>query len=121
MVADALSRRYSEIVVSHSSPTFQALPPDIVSTVVAVPSPTVPGISYQEMSSLQQSCPKVQALCPDVVSVPFSRSELWCDSSTGVLRPFVPEIMRRLGFKTINSVSHPGKRASRRLISRCLV
>ena len=49
MVADALSGQYSEIVVSHSSPTFQALPPDIVSTVVAVPSPSVPGISYQEM------------------------------------------------------------------------
>ena len=77
------------------------------------------------MSILQQSCPKVQDLrlssTLTVVSVPLSGSVLWCDSSTGILRPLVPETMRKLVFNTIHSVSHPGKRASRRLISRCFV
>ena len=89
------------------------------------PPPPVSGISYQEMSTLQQSCPKVQALLSSsaltIVSVPVSGSVLWCDSSTGILRPLVPETMRRLVFNTIHSVSHPGKRASRRLISRSFV
>ena len=89
------------------------------------PPPPVSGISYQEMSTLQQSCPKVQALLSSsaltIVSVPLSGSVLWCDSSTGILRPLVPETMRRLVFNTIHSVSHPGKRASRRLISRSFV
>ena len=78
------------------------------------PPPSVPGISYQEMSILQQSCPKVQDLrlssALTVVSVPFSGSVLWCDSSTGILRPLVPETMRRLVFNTIHSVSHPEKK-----------
>ena len=44
------------------------------------PPPSVPGISYQEMSILQQSCPKVQALRRSsalaIVSVPFFGSLL---------------------------------------------
>ena len=67
------------------------------------------------MSILQQSSTLT------IVSVPFPRSVLWCDSSTGILRPLIPETMRRLVFKTNHSVSYPGKRASRRLISRCFV
>ena len=77
------------------------------------------------MSILQQSYPKVQDLrlssTLTVVSVPFSGSVLWCDSSTGILRPLVPETMRRLVFNTTHSVSHPGKRVSRRLILRCFM
>ena len=124
VVADALSRSDPEIVVSRSScsiSTFQTPPPDAVSTVAAAPLPLVPGISYQDMSALQQSCPKVQALqCSSaltVVSVLFSGSKLCCDLSTGVPPPLFFKTMRRLVFNTIPSVSHPGMRASRRLMS----
>ena len=55
------------------------------------------------------------------MSVPVSGSFLLCDSSTGVLRPLVPESMRRKVFDNIHKVSHPGKRASKRLVSRSFV
>ena len=96
------------------------------SPTVSTPTPpTFPGISYSEMSLLQQSCSKVQVLRQSsalkVVPVPISGSVLLCDVSTGVLRPLVPESMRRTVFESIHKVSHPGKRASRRLISRSFV
>ena len=57
------------------------------------------------MSVLQHSCPKVEALSSSsaltVVFVPFSRSELWRDTSTGILPP---ETIRMLVFNTIHSV-----------------
>ena len=88
--------------------------------------PTVPGISFLEMAELQQSCPKVQKLrqssALQIVSVPVSEShKLLCDVSTGIHRPLVPESMRKAVFSSIHRVSHPGKRASRRLISRSFV
>ena len=78
--------------------------------------PLAPGISYSEMSTLQQSCPKIQNLRQSpslsIVSVPISgSSELLCDISTGIHRPLVPESMRRAVFNSIQALSHPGKRA----------
>ena len=75
VVADALSRPKPEVSRSScSTSTFKSSPSHVVSTVAAV---------------LQYSCPKVQSLCCSsaltVVSVPFSGSKLWCDTSTGIL------------------------------------
>ena len=91
--------------VSVSVPKGSALPP------------TVPGVSYIQMSALQQSCTKVQQLCQSsalkIVSVPVSNSqELLCNISTGIHRPLVPEAMRKNVFNAIHKISHPGKRAS---------
>ena len=77
------------------------------------------------MLLLQQFCSKVQNLCQSsalkVVSVPVSGFKLLCNVSTGVLRPLVPEPMRRAVFESIHKVSHSGKQAYRRLISRSFV
>ena len=68
------------------------------------------------MSLLQQSCTKIQQLCQSsalkIVSVPVS---------TGIHRPLVPEAMRKNVFNAIHKISHPGKCASRRLVSRSFV
>jgi hypothetical protein len=40
-----------------------------------------------------------------------------CDTSTGRLRPLVPEADRPLVFKAIHEVAHPGIRATRRMIA----
>ena len=91
--------------VMNSVPKVSALPP------------TVPGVSYIQMSALQQSCTKVQQLCQSsalkIVSVHVSNfQELLCDISTGIHRPLVPEAMRKNVFNAIHKISHPGKRAS---------
>ena len=101
-------------------------PPDVLSFLSPALPPPVPGISYQEMSTLQQSCPKVKALRQSstrkVVSFPVSGSSgLLCDPSTGVIRPLVPEPMRRTVFDSVHQGSHPGKRASWRLVSQSFV
>ena len=107
----------SELLVS-SLPTFPTIYPPT--------PPLFPGISYSEMSLLQQSCPKVQNLRQSstlkVVSVPISGSPgLLCDVSTSIHHPLVPEPMRRAVFNSVHQVSHPGKRAPRRLVSRSFV
>ena len=94
-------------------------------TVSPPTPPTFPGISYSEMSLLQQSRSKVQNLPQSsalkIVPVSVFCSKLLCDVSIGVLRPLVPEPMRRAVFESIHKVSHPGKRASQRLISQSFV
>ena len=52
-----------------------------------------------------------------LMPVPTSEDSLQCDSSTGTLRPIVPSTMRRLVFDSLHALSHPGIRASTKLIS----
>ena len=70
-------------------------------------------------------CPKIEVLkhssALSVISVPYSDSNLLCDTSTGILCSLVPEKMRRSVFMSIHNISHPGVLASRRLISRSFV
>jgi len=69
-----------------------------------------------------------QAVCPDtsktaalpslqVGRVVISGCQLLCDVSTGQPRPLVPPSFRRRVFNALHSLSHPGARATRRLIS----
>ena len=43
--------------------------------------------------------------------------DLWCDRSTGVLRPLVPVSQRRRVFDHIHQLAHAGRRATTRLLS----
>ena len=93
VVADALTRPEPSNVPQHPSSTT------LISELQPTPPPPVPGISFSKMSLLQQSGPKIEFLCCSsalsVISVPYSGSNLLCDMSTGILRPLVPEKMRR--------------------------
>ena len=87
-----------------------------------------PGLDYQAMASAQADDPDVQAYRMAITSlrfkdVPFANgtSTLLCDVSTGVPRPVVPEAWRRLVFDTVHSLSHPGARTTKRLVSRKFV
>lgn len=51
------------------------------------------------------------------VPIPGSRLSIWCDTSTGQNRPFVPITLRRAVFEALHCLSHPGARATQRLIS----
>ena len=120
--SDVLMSKVSE--VSEGSEVSELMVSSLPSpspTVSPPPPPLFPGISNSEMSLLQQFCFMVQNLHQSfalkIVHAPISGSELFCDVSTGVLRPLVPEPMRRAVFESIHKVSHPGKRASRKLTS----
>lgn len=49
--------------------------------------------------------------------IPGSSTQLYCDNSTSFLRPYVTPRFRKQVFNTLHSLSHPGIRASVRLVS----
>uniref|UniRef100_A0A5S6Q4I7 RNA-directed DNA polymerase n=1 Tax=Trichuris muris TaxID=70415 RepID=A0A5S6Q4I7_TRIMR len=52
------------------------------------------------------------------IHIPQANVTLWCDVSHGMTRPYVPLSMRREVFNNLHALSHPGIRATRRLITR---
>ncbi|GFS53877.1 transposon Ty3-I Gag-Pol polyprotein [Trichonephila inaurata madagascariensis] len=77
----------------------------------------------QKDSQLQDilagSCPTSLVLQPFPVGQP--PITLHCDVSTDHIRPFVPEIFRREIFNNLHALSHPGVRASLKMVAeRCV-
>lgn len=97
-VADALSRNV--LVLEHSPIDLEAL-----------------AFAQGQDKDLQQLCTSHTALRLEQVPLPHSRNTLLCDISQGRPRPLVPSTMRRLIFDNLHSLSHPGIKASRRLVS----
>ena len=129
VVADNLSR---PPLSPPSHPPFTHPPCGQVSEVSEVsevsdsslPSPfptTAQGINFEELASDQLCCPEILPLRKStvlrLVSVPVKNGSLLCDASTQVLRPLVPSSQCFKIFSALHSLSHPGKRAFRRLIS----
>ncbi|GFS92744.1 uncharacterized protein TNCV_1161601 [Trichonephila clavipes] len=53
--------------------------------------------------------------------MPGSTTEIFCDISTGTVRPHVPHALRRNVFLAVHNLSHPGIRATTKLISKRFV
>ena len=51
-----------------------------------------------------------------IVPLPFSHGNILVDVSTGVHRPLVPENLRHKVFLSLHSPSHPGARATSKLV-----
>lgn len=51
------------------------------------------------------------------ISIPGTDIELWCEISTNRQRIYLPEPIRRTYFDRLHNISHPGTRASRKLVS----
>jgi len=83
--------------------------------------PFLQELEVSSLSKLQASCASVQEMKSSsslsVIIHPLKTGNIFCDISTGSLRPLVPVPLRRLLFNQIHNVSHPGIRGSRRLIS----
>ena len=103
VVADALSRIETNALLSGQ-------PPEVDFAALASAQATDPLIR-----SLQSS-PKSSLV---VEAIPLSNSPhpLFCDTSTGTQRPIVPPPWRRLVFKSLHNLSHPGIRATQKLIT----
>ena len=83
-----------------------------------------PGLDYRAMAADQQRDPDVQNYRTAITNlrvedVPFENGAftLLCDISTGVARPIVPESWRKRVFDTVHSLSHPGARTTKKLVS----
>ena len=136
VVADALSRPppptpLRQVTPDRSSPPSPSPPPPPSTTssgnipfrqeTAAATTPATPAVDLTDLALRQILCPQVQELkrSPSlrVAAHPVGDLQLWGDTSTGTFRPFVPEGLRRQVFEQLHNIAHPGRRASRRLIS----
>jgi cleavage and polyadenylation specificity factor subunit 1 len=94
---------------------------DALSRPAAAVTPGEQTVDFAQLAREQQQCPDVQQLRASatlkVQAVRVGDLELLCDVSTGVMRPLVPASMRRVIFDALHQLSHPGTRATRRLLS----
>lgn len=80
-------------------------------------------IDYQRMAEQQQDDDELRdaqsnsSLELKKMNLPNTNVTLFCDISTGRVRPFVPAACRQNVFENIHRFSHPGVRASTKLIS----
>ena len=123
VVADTLSRPGSPHIrmqTSHSpTPEYPSPPlPHIYS--VTIPAPPPRG-DYQQLTAQQTICPSVQRLSAStvlkIVLLKLQNVELFCDVSTGTPRPLEPDTVKMDIFSALHGISHPGVRATRRMIS----
>ncbi|CAH8547892.1 unnamed protein product, partial [Schistosoma intercalatum] len=81
------------------------------------------GIDLLDMARLQtddpdlDACKQSSSLSLKSVPIPHSDSTIICDTSTGTHRPFVPIVYRKRVFDCLHSLSHPGIRATVKLIA----
>ncbi len=81
-------------------------------------------IDFRVMAEAQVNDPDLTKLQSDsslkLQRIPLALSDggfIICDMSTGTPRPFVPECFRRPIFDSLHSLSHPGIRATQRMLT----
>lgn len=86
---------------------------------IAMPNP----INYIEIAESQSNDPELRELLNNSknlelrqITFPDTNILLYCDMSTKNARPYVPEKYRKQVFSTLHNISHPGIKASNRLV-----
>ena len=121
VVADHLSRPPAAPVCQVAAHHLPAAPTCQVAAqqLDTVPDPPVV-VDYAAMAAAQRSCPGVAALRAasglSIVTRDVEGHPLLGDISTGVFRPVVPNSFQQLVFEKLHSISHPGIRATKRII-----
>ena len=103
VVADALSRIETNALLSGQ-------PPEIDFAAMAKDQAVDP-----QIRALQSS--PATSLVVDAIPLVNSSDTILCDTSTGPHRPLVPANWRRTVFDSLHCLSHPGIRATQRLIT----
>ncbi|CAH8500953.1 unnamed protein product [Schistosoma haematobium] len=85
---------------------------------------SIPDIDHQEMAKHQKLDTELQKLLQSketkllFQNIPINNKDtLTCDTSTGKTRPFVPFGMRRNIFEKLHNISHPGIKATVKLVT----
>lgn len=86
----------------------------------------LPSVDFQVMAEAQRTDPELQTLLANskesslqitLITLPTGELTLFCDMSTGSPRPFVPVSLHGHVFNSLHSLSHPGIRATRHLVT----
>jgi hypothetical protein len=82
-------------------------------------------INFEEMAAEQARCPETQRLrgvsSLKIGSCLEGQYDLLGNTSTGVIHPIIPIPFRKNVFLSIHNIAHPGRLASRRMLSSKLV
>lgn len=73
--------------------------------------------SNNEVTDLINSKKKKSNIKLELINIPSTDQKIWCETSTGKNRPFVPEECRKEVFLKFHDLAHPGIRATRKLVS----
>ena len=105
---------YQKGMLNLAADALSRAPVDAVSTC----------ISFEDIAHAQQESPDIHAARTSITNLKLrdlrlsdSGPSVLCDVSQGHPRPLIPPTLRRQIFDSIHGLSHPGKRATRRLIS----
>ena len=119
---DYISQFTSDIRHVHGT---QNQPADALSRISAnaltTDSPST--IDFVEMAAAQTGDVELQqlrsssSLVFNDMPLPMAETSIVCDVSTGTPRPYVPPSYRRAVFDSLHSLSHPGIRATQRLVT----
>ena len=113
VVADSLSRT----PVVAAQPQAVAAQPQAVAAVPVVPPASTRPPSWKEVAVDQATCPKIKAVLLSsslqLQQVTIQSAEVWCDLSTGSIRPLTPSSCRKAVFEHVHSLSHAGTRATK--------
>lgn len=52
-----------------------------------------------------------------LINIPLVNLKIWCEETLKLTRPYIPPSLRRIIFEKIHKISHPGVRATRRLVT----
>jgi transposase InsO family protein len=83
------------------------------------------GINWKALANSQQTDATLQALLIKadsslqlkLVQLPGLDESIYCDVSTACVRPYVTEPFRRIAFNSIHQLSHPGAKATTKLMT----
>ncbi|GFU09332.1 transposon Tf2-11 polyprotein [Trichonephila clavipes] len=105
-------------------PGIDNVPADAFSRISAIVFSST--IDYEEFAQMQQGDDELKALLSVMnqtlqlkqLRMSESTTEIYSDISTGTVRPYVPHALRRNVFLAVHNLSHPGIRATTKLISK---
>lgn len=126
--ANPRQRRHLELIGQFTTDIryvkgVENVPADALSriSVISVPA-TVP---YHDIARSQQGDRELQQLLKssntslkmEALKIQETDLLVFCDTSTGAPRPFIPEQYRRTVFNSVHNLSHPGVKATVRLVN----
>ncbi|GBM94130.1 Transposon Tf2-6 polyprotein [Araneus ventricosus] len=101
----------------------------VADTLFRISDVHLPKVDFSAMANAQASDEELQdLLSKDELSLllkPLSTdptsSKLYCDNRNDIIRPYVPASFRKTVFQSLHNLSHPGIRATKRLIGQRFV
>ena len=107
-------------------PGIHNAPADALSRIAAVTAPHLPAtqlpapVDFSKLAAAQSDEPELasqHSLQLERRTLPSCATPVLCDISKGSPRPWLPAPFRRAAFDSLHSLSHPGIRASRKLVA----